>query len=177
MWYWLDTHSVNVWWRYKILNTSIIHFCDIFFSDIKRPAKNSVGKQKSPIKFGILVIKYYLTHIYRCINFTNHFMDIILCLSFVKHCFAFTSEAICKNLLQVTKHDDILRYQNENNKTLMLRISTSRHRLWNILANIYRKPIRCDVWTIAIIRSNDLLGKNWPKMKMVRFLCRVHLCP
>ena len=31
--YWLDTHSVKVWWRYVLPNTNAVHFCDIF-SDI-----------------------------------------------------------------------------------------------------------------------------------------------
>ena len=29
--YWLDTHSVNVWWSYVLLNSNAVHFCDIFF--------------------------------------------------------------------------------------------------------------------------------------------------
>ena len=29
--YWLDKHSVKVWWSYVISNTHAIHFCDIIF--------------------------------------------------------------------------------------------------------------------------------------------------
>ena len=29
--YWLDTHSVKVWWRYVLANTNAVHFCDNFF--------------------------------------------------------------------------------------------------------------------------------------------------
>ena len=29
--YWLDTHFVNVWWRYVLPSTNAIHFRDIFF--------------------------------------------------------------------------------------------------------------------------------------------------
>ena len=29
--YWLDKHSVKVWWRYVLPNVNAAHFCDVFF--------------------------------------------------------------------------------------------------------------------------------------------------
>ena len=29
--YWLDTHSVKVWWSYMLPNTNTVNFCDIIF--------------------------------------------------------------------------------------------------------------------------------------------------
>ena len=29
--YWLDNHSVKVWWRYVLPNANAAHFCDIIF--------------------------------------------------------------------------------------------------------------------------------------------------
>ena len=29
--YWLDTHSVKVWWGYVLPNANTAHFCDVFF--------------------------------------------------------------------------------------------------------------------------------------------------
>ena len=53
--YWLDTHSMKVWWRYVLPNTNAVHYWDIF-SDIGQSFRTAQTKILENQKSGLVRI-------------------------------------------------------------------------------------------------------------------------
>ena len=56
--YWLDTHSMKVWWRYVLPNTNAFNFCDIIFRHRADLPKKTLSKINNPVTLGSTRIIY-----------------------------------------------------------------------------------------------------------------------
>ena len=75
--YWLNIHSVKVWWRYVLPNTNAVLFCDIFFRFM---AMFSSSPNKKTQKSSLIRIILNIVNIqtWNFVAFSSYMKDSIL---------------------------------------------------------------------------------------------------
>ena len=60
--YWLNIHSVKVWWRYVLPNANVAHICDIIFADLPKKMVSKIkdtSRRKSTTMIYLTFDEYF----------------------------------------------------------------------------------------------------------------------